>query len=43
MVSGSLAAMVDGDLRLTMDIDWVIHFGVREAEARMPIFPVVDF
>jgi hypothetical protein len=43
MVSGSLAAMVDSDLRLTMDVDWVIRFGIREAEARMPIFPVVDF
>lgn len=43
MVSGSLAAMVDGDLRLTMDVDWVSRFGIREAEARMPIFPVVDF
>jgi hypothetical protein len=43
MVSSSLAAMVDGDLRLTMDVDWVIRFGIREAEARMPIFPVVDF
>lgn len=43
MVSGSLAAMYYGEPRLTMDVDLVVHFGDREAEALPAMFPTEEF
>ena len=43
MVSGSLAAMYYGEPRLTMDVDLVVHFGDRDAEALSVMFPMEEF
>lgn len=42
MVTGSVASMIDGEPRLTLDLDLVVEIGAEGAEALLEAFPEAE-